>query len=94
MQLFTEEVINIIKSIPKGQVRSYGEIAAMAGNPRGARQVSRILHTMTKKYDLPWHRVVNSQLSISIKDEVGAMRQQELLEAEGIVFKGKQIVLD
>ncbi len=85
MSPFTQEVINIISAIPAGKVASYGQIALVAGNPRGARQVSRILHTCTKKYNLPWHRVINSQGKISLKDE-GFELQYGLLKSEGIEF--------
>lgn len=65
---------------------TYGQIAAIAGNPRSARQVSRILHSMSQKYDLPWHRIINSKGFISLKEQ-GYQLQKELLEAEGICFK-------
>lgn len=85
MSPFSEEVIKIIQAIPSGKVASYGQIAMVAGNPRGARQVSRILHTCTKKYNLPWHRVINSQGKISLKDK-GFELQYGLLKKEGIEF--------
>ena len=85
MSPFTEEVIKIIQAIPAGKVASYGQIAYVAGNPRGARQVSRILHTCTKKYKLPWHRVINSQGKISLKNE-GFDLQFNLLKQEGVEF--------
>lgn len=92
MTLFTEEVLEIITSIPHGKVMTYGQIAAYAGNPRGARQVSRILHGMSEKYQLPWHRVINSKGKISLPGELGN-RQRTLLEQEGIVFKNDSISL-
>lgn len=79
---FTEAVIKIIKSIPRGEVLSYGEIAVLAGNPRGARQVSRILHSCSSKEKLPWHRVINSKGCISLKGD-GFEIQKQLLEKEG-----------
>lgn len=85
MTEFSLRVIDIIKAIPRGRVASYGQIAAAAGNPGGARQVSRLLHSSSEKYDLPWHRVVNSAGCISLKGE-GAVIQKGLLESEGIVF--------
>ena len=84
---FHQKVINIIKSIPKGKVAPYGQIAAMAGDPRGARMVVRVLHTSTKKENLPWHRVVNSEGGISLKPGSGYEVQKELLKKEGIIFK-------
>lgn len=65
---------------------TYGRIAAVAGNPRGARQVTRILHSSTGKYDLPWHRVINSKGMISFPDERSILEQRTRLESEGIVF--------
>ncbi|MCF7926215.1 MAG: MGMT family protein [Candidatus Izimaplasma sp.] len=92
MKKFTEDVLDIIQSIPYGNVMTYGQIAAVAGNLHGARQVSRILHSMSDKYNLPWHRVINAQGKISLKGEYGHL-QKRLLEQEGIVFKNHKINL-
>lgn len=92
MTPFTLEIIKIMQSIPAGKVASYGQIAAYAGNHRGARQVSRTLHTCTIKYNLPWHRVINSQGKISLKNE-GYELQYRLLKEEGIEF-GLNNVID
>ncbi|MDQ0268467.1 MGMT family protein [Cytobacillus purgationiresistens] len=93
MQPFTSKVISVIKDIPPGKVMTYGQIAGCAGSPRGARQVVRILHTMSKKYELPWHRVVNIKGEIAIKDREHADYQQFLLEREGVKFT-KNLVVD
>lgn len=84
MKPFIENVIQIIKQIPEGRVMTYGQIARTAGSPRGARQVVRILHSMSRKYGLPWHRVINVKGLIVLKDEESAMNQRDLLEHEGI----------
>ena len=86
MTPFTERVTRIIKSIPVGKVMTYGQIAKIAGNSRGARQVVRILHSMSEKYDLPWHRVINIKGEISIKDEELRFEQITLLLNEGVEF--------
>jgi methylated-DNA-protein-cysteine methyltransferase related protein len=86
MQPFTEKVIKIIKNIPRGKVMTYGQIARLAGSPRGARQVVRILHTQSEKHRLPWHRVVNGKGEIGFKDGDLHDIQRELLENEGIQF--------
>lgn len=88
MNVFTERVIQIIRSIPAGKVMTYGQVAAAAGNPRGARQISRILHSMSKKYELPWHRIINVQGGISTPtnaDQKG-INQREMLAIEGVEF--------
>jgi methylated-DNA-protein-cysteine methyltransferase related protein len=82
----TEEIIEIIKSIPRGKVATYGQIARLAGYPNGARQVVRILHTCSEKYDLPWHRVINIKGEIALSIYNGADEQKALLENEGITF--------
>ncbi|WP_188454787.1 MGMT family protein [Virgibacillus oceani] len=84
MKPFTANVIDILKQIPKGTVMTYGQVAKMAGSPRGARQVVRVLHTMSRKHRLPWHRVVNRNGQIVLKDDEGAMNQKWLLEDEGV----------
>ncbi len=87
MQDFTLKIIQTIAAIPAGKVATYGQIAAMAGNDRAARQVSRVLHTCTSKYQLPWHRVIGAAGKISIpKDQTGYLRQKKKLEQEGVQF--------
>lgn len=93
MQTFTKEVIAIIKNIPEGKVMTYGQIAGIAGSPRGARQVARILHSMSRKHQLPWHRVINAQGKLMIKDEALYNEQKMSLESEGIVCVGGMIDL-
>ena len=84
MQPFTEKVITIIKNIPEGKVMTYGQIAARAGSPRAARQVVRALHSMSLKYRLPWHRVVNAKGQIAVQDDESYNEQLLSLEAEGV----------
>lgn len=81
---FSQRVLAVLKRIPKGQVTTYGVVAALAGNPRAARQVVRVLHSSSEKYNLPWHRVINSKGYIAIKDPAGFEEQRVLLEMEGI----------
>ena len=82
---FTKRVIEVIKSIPKGKIATYGQIADLAGNRFAARQVVWILSLQSDKHKLPWHRVINSQGKIGLKGE-GCKIQKRLLIQEGIVF--------
>lgn len=86
MQDFSLKIIEIIQSIPAGKVMTYGQISLLAGKPRGARQVSRILHTCSRKHNLPWHRVINSQGRISLPHDGSYERQFLLLENEAVIF--------
>lgn len=93
MESFTQQVIRLIQGIPPGKVMTYGQIASCAGNPRSARQVARALHTMTAKYSLPWHRVINGEGRISIQNDGHRQLQKELLESEGVEIIGGKIDL-
>ena len=84
MKPFTEQVITIIKQIPAGSVMTYGQVAKLAGSPRGARQVVRILHSMSAAHQLPWHRIVNAKGEIAITDEESRFMQMLYLRDEGV----------
>jgi len=84
MTEFSRKIIEIISNIKHGEYLSYGEIAELAGNSRGARQVARILSTCSRKYKLPWHRVVNSKYAVSINDPYFKQIQIDLLRSEGV----------
>ncbi len=83
---FTSEAIRLIKSIPRGKVATYGQIASLTGFYPSVRRVVWILHSCSKKERLPWHRVVNRRGAISLKPGAGYERQKEMLQREGIVF--------
>lgn len=87
MQPFTAQVVQIIQQIPAGRVMTYGQIAKLAGSPRGARQVARILHSMSQKYHLPWHRVINSAGKISFTEPFYFEEQKGLLELEDVYLR-------
>ncbi len=92
---FTTRVKELIRRVPSGKVTTYGAIALAAGNPRGARQVARILHACSRKAQLPWHRVVNRQGKISLPPFGGYELQRQLLEEEGVCFdRGDSINLE
>ena len=84
MQPFTKAVIDVIRSIPEGRVMTYGQIAEQAGSARAARQVVRILHSMSKAYSLPWHRVVNAKGEIAVQDDESRFKQEMYLSEEGV----------
>jgi methylated-DNA-protein-cysteine methyltransferase related protein len=89
LKSFTERAITIINNIPRGKVMTYGQIAKYAGSPRGARQVVRILHSMSEKFQLPWHRVINSKGEIGFQDKEQFYRQKTFLESEGVILNHK-----
>jgi len=82
----SELIISVIQSIPKGKVMSYGQIAAVAGMPQGARLVVRILNSSSEKHSLPWWRVVRSNGEIGLPGEGGALKRA-MLNQEGIAIE-------
>ncbi|HZW58822.1 MAG TPA: MGMT family protein [Woeseiaceae bacterium] len=74
-----------VRDIPRGAVASYGQIAAIAGVPRGARQVGYALRHMPAGEDLPWHRVITAAGRIAFAEHSDSWRRQAArLRAEGV----------
>lgn len=87
---FTKKVLKNIKSIPAGKVATYKQIAILSGKPQGSRGVAWILHSCSTTYQLPWHRVLNSQGKISFDPASSNFRQQKKrLEKEGVEFSSE-----
>jgi methylated-DNA-protein-cysteine methyltransferase-like protein len=87
----------IVRRIPRGRVSTYGDVARVAGKPRGARQVGYALAALRgAKHDLPWQRVLGARprglAAISILDPMGAAVQRRLLEGEGVRFDDRDRV--
>ena len=83
-----EKVYAYVKTIPKGKVTTYGQIARFLGNKSLARAVGNILHHNPDPSQFPCHRVVNSRGRVAENYAFGgAAAQSKRLEAEGIVFE-------
>ena len=83
-----EAICAVVRRIPVGWVATYGQVAAMAGMPRRARLVGRVLQRLDPATKIPWHRVVNAkgEVSYSLSRNGGDIVQRRLLEKEGIKF--------
>lgn len=80
---FKNRVYEIVASIPKGKVMSYGQVAALAGAAWAAWEVGQIAHTGPP--DLPWQRVVNRHGGLARGYPGGFEGHKQALESEGIV---------
>jgi methylated-DNA-protein-cysteine methyltransferase-like protein len=78
----------VIRSIPKGKVATYAQVAAAAGYPLYHRLVVRILRNSGEA--LPWQRVLGAGGLIRLQGEAG-FEQRRRLEMEGIRFRGKRV---
>ena len=75
----------IVRSIPRGRVMTYGQIAEILGEGYTPRTVGFVMHAANDK--TPWHRVINAQGGCSTRGLVLPHdKQQRMLEAEGISF--------
>jgi len=82
-----EKIYEEVKKIPKGNVATYGLIAAKSGNPRWARVVGYALHVNPDPDNIPCHRVVNREGRLSPAFAFGGENvQRALLENEGVTF--------
>lgn len=85
----TARIVAAIRAVPPGAVASYGQIAIVAGHPRGsgaAREVVQILNSLSRKENLPWWRIVRRDGAIALPEGDGAELQRELLRGEGVAF--------
>ena len=83
-----EKIYEVVKTIPKGKVATYGQVALLAGNPRWARVVGYALHVNPEPGVIPCHRVVNRFGKTSVAFAFGGEdMQRRLLEEEGVVFE-------
>ena len=81
-----------IRSIPRGKVASYGQVAAAAGYPCYHRAVAPLLKTMISG-ELPWQRVLGAGGEIKLAGSAAA-EQRLRLRMEGVTFVGKRIDLN
>jgi methylated-DNA-protein-cysteine methyltransferase related protein len=77
-----------IRSIPKGKVATYGQVAAAAGYPLYHRHVAQLLRRT--HVGLPWQRVIGAGGEIKLKFDAG-MEQRMRLQMEGVKFRGKRV---
>jgi methylated-DNA-protein-cysteine methyltransferase-like protein len=95
-EAFNRQVWDLVMTVPRGRVTTYGEVAQKIGPPEGVdaetfrafgpRWVGTAMARCPEA--VPWQRVVNSEGRISIRKGGGHLKQRALLEAEGIVFDG------
>jgi methylated-DNA-protein-cysteine methyltransferase-like protein len=91
---FREEVYTLIRKIPAGKVATYGQVAALVGNPKAARAIGMCMRTNPDAPRTPCHRIVSSDGSMTgYSAGNGVSSKKELLLKEGVVFKGEKVDL-
>ena len=90
----TKRIYEAVKKIPKGCVATYGQVAAMAGEPKMARAVGNALHKNPDPDHIPCYRVVNSKGELSGAFAFGGSNEQaNRLRADGIEVTGNKVDL-
>ena len=89
-----ERFYRVVRRIPRGRVATYGQVAALAGAPRGARLAGYALSALRNtRNDVPWQRVLGARgagrAGVSLRDPMGAAVQRDLLEREGVGFDAR-----
>jgi len=93
--IFNRHVWDVVRTIPRGRVATYGQVAKLVSLPPGvdpdtyrafgARWVGSAMAACPN--DVPWQRVLNAKGEISLR--AGAEKQRQLLETEGVTFDAK-----
>ena len=83
-----------VKSVPKGKVATYAQIALMSNHRGAARAVGNALHVNPTPGVVPCHRVVNASGALAPDFAFGGVdAQKKLLEAEGVQVKDGKVDL-
>lgn len=88
-----QRIWRTVRSIPRGRVATYGQIADLAGMPRRARLVGRALKLLEDDA-VPWHRVLRAGGRIAFPRGTSQYREQRgRLQGEGVLFDGDRVNL-
>jgi methylated-DNA-protein-cysteine methyltransferase-like protein len=79
-----ERIYRVVRAIPEGRVATYGQVAEIAGRCT-PRMVGYAMASVPAGTDVPWHRVINSRGTSSLRGD-GREVQMALLRAEGVAF--------
>ncbi len=82
---FHQEVLRATARIPRGEVRTYGELAEIVGRPRAARAVGTAMARNPVPLLVPCHRVVPSSGGVG-NYGLGKGLKAKLLAGEGVVL--------
>lgn len=90
-----EKIYAAVRTIPRGKVATYAQVAAMAGNVRMCRVVGNALHQNPYFGVVPCHRVVNSKGYLAKGFVFGGEGvQAEMLCAEGVEVNDGRVDLE
>ena len=90
-----EEIYDFLRTIQKGKVVTYSQIAEHLGNKKLARVVGNVLHNNPDEHKYPCYKVVDYNGNLSKKFAFGGIeKQKEKLEKDGITVINYRVNLD
>ena len=86
MTIFQQKVWSYLKTIPKGEVRTYTQVAKAIGKPKAARAVANACGANPTPIKIPCHRVIRSDGGLGGYSGTGGVAtKRKLLEAESAI---------
>ena len=90
---FQRQVLSACRRIPRGSLRTYGQLAAACGSPAAARAVGRVMATNPVPLVIPCHRVVGSAGELRGFSARGGLGMKErLMQLEGAKLASRRHV--
>lgn len=83
MKTFADKVKVIVKTIPRGETKTYKEVAVLAGNPEAARAVARVMAGNFNP-EIPCHRIIRTDGKLGGYNRGGTEEKRAILLAEGV----------
>jgi len=92
---FTRRIHEVVRAIPPGQTRTYGEVAELVGEPGGAQAVGRAMGSNPVPIIVPCHRVVGAGgRPVGFSAPGGVATKQRILRIEGAAAGGPPSLFD
>ena len=89
----SQKVYDYLRTIPKGKVVTYGQIAEYLGNKKMWRAVGNILHANPLPDYYPCYKVVNAKGLLAQNFGLGIEEQKRRLEKDGIKVENYRVDL-
>ncbi len=90
---FQKSVWNALMKIPKGQIKSYGEIANKIGKPKASRAVGLAVGDNPISLIIPCHRVIQKSGAMG-NYGWGLPLKERILKSEKVIFNNGKLILN
>lgn len=91
---FHSLVHDLLRTVPKGAVTTYGDVAGALGSRTVARHVGFAVAALPERTDVPWHRLVDGRGRVTRPGTAAAKRQIARLRREGVRVRRDGVVVD